>query len=472
MNHHQSPARSEKASQFRSVFVTLVLLAVIRLAVFVADRGSLEQDPDSYVLLAENLANTGVYGFVQPDGTIKPTAFRPAFFPWLLSWFVVEGKLQRWWIGCFQVALSLGCVGLLFSIGKRLGAPFAWLAAIVLALDPLMLRQSQLIMTETLTSFLFLLAWRVWLSCAQHGPDQGGLRFWGSTMGLGIVMGAAILTRPTNAPWVLLCTLSLPLVLELKAEARSSRRRQVLSAIAAAACVALFVIPWTLRNQQRVGKSIWATSHGGYTLMLANNPLLLEHFEQRGPSRNWDAEPFHRAWKDRRQVFSEATNQQILDPDYWRSAAQDQSRPQTLGELEDDVLAYKIAWLTILSDPTAFARSVFYRLGWFWAAWPNVASRQSLLIGVWYVATFAMALWGFVRLFVASSDGKRRERIAKWLPAILLVVSLSAIHSIYWGNMRMRAPLMGPVYLLALGWGVKSHASSKGGDRSDTIGKR
>ena len=50
---------------------------------------SLQQDPDSYRVLAETWAETGTFGFVD-EGTEKPraTAFRPPLYPWLLGWFV------------------------------------------------------------------------------------------------------------------------------------------------------------------------------------------------------------------------------------------------------------------------------------------------------------------------------------------------------------------------------------------------
>jgi len=35
------------------------------------------------------------------------------------------------------------------------------------------------------------------------------------------------------------------------------------------------------------------------------------------------------------------------------------------------------------------------------------------------------------------------------LPGVTLLVTLTLIHLVYWSNMRMRAPLMPMVYLLA-----------------------
>jgi hypothetical protein len=42
-----------------------------------------------------------------------------------------------------------------------------------------------------------------------------------------------------------------------------------------------------------------------------------------------------------------------------------------------------------------------------------------------------------------------RHRLAPWLPGLLMAGCLTAIHAVYWSDMRMRAPLMPLVALLA-----------------------
>jgi hypothetical protein len=42
----------------------------------------------------------------------------------------------------------------------------------------------------------------------------------------------------------------------------------------------------------------------------------------------------------------------------------------------------------------------------------------------------------------------RRSMAPLWLWGLLLMVALTAVHSVYWSNMRMRAPAMPIVYLL------------------------
>lgn len=457
------------------IAIALLLLAALRFTFLYFDFGSLADDPDSYALLAVNLSNSGTFGIASQDGSIQATAYRPPAYPWLLSWLVFDGKLSLVAVGVLQVAISLACALLVLAIGSMLEVRYASVAALALAVDPLMLRQSQLVMTETIAALCVLLGWWLWLRVVALGnavqPDSdfglsadssrrsdfvfsgwarvlrlGRVNASGSTQGvplpqlltLGVVLGGSVLVRPTLAPWAVMCLIA--------ASWYSSRvtiiRLRTLAV--ASACVMLFVVPWTVRNYAYLGKAIWATSHGGYTLLLANNPLLFEHFSEKGPARSWDAEPFHLAWRNREVGFADASPIDAVSARYWRGPWQSTAFPQTLGELPDDRLAYELAVSCIRSNPVTFLQACFYRVAWFWAWWPyGVDWYSTVLIGCWYGFWMVAALRGATSLWANAS-------VKLWLPAIFIVLTLTAIHAVYWSNMRMRTPLMGPVYLLAI----------------------
>ena len=61
-------------------------------------------------------------------------------------------------------------------------------------------------------------------------------------------------------------------------------------------------------------------------------------------------------------------------------------------------------------------------------------------IAIWYTAVFLMAISGLIR---------HSHRVRPWAAGLLLVVSLTGLHSVYWSNMRMRSPLVPVVSLLA-----------------------
>lgn len=473
----------------------VVLVVVIRSLAGLADWQSLSQDPDSYARLAVTLSKTGIYGFESDQGTVSATAFRPPLYPWLMSWLVGDGKVQPVGVFALHVVLSLAIAGLTTGIADRLSIPFPLAAGFLVTIDPLLTRASQQVMTELLATALGLAVWRLWLVIwppvafctvdALH--SQRTWWQWLAIVALSLSFGLSILARPTAAIWLALTVL---VMLRIGCPCWKRRANDVaIVSLMVAACLC----PWMLRNLSQLGQPIWATSHGGYTLLLANNPSIYKHFEERGADRGWDAEAFHAAWARRGFV----DRMQMLPDSYWLANADNSSAKDTtdtaatnraatervadvdnsegqsgvgkearqnvpsikagyssgrlevrsLGELQDDRLAYAIARQTILSHPQTFAKSCVYRLSWFWSCWPyGVGRLQSVVIGAWYIALLVIALVGLRQAMI----GGWALFLRQWLPALTLVIALSCVHSVYWSNMRMRCPTMPTVYLLAL----------------------
>ncbi len=441
--------------------VLLVIVALLRSATVWQGWSSLRDDPDAYAQLAVSLASSGTYGFQVEADQVRPTAFRPPLYPWLLSWLVADEKVSTVGLASGNVLLSLLIAVLATSIANRLRLAWPIMAGVWVTMDPLLSRSSQLMMTELLATFLGLLAWWLWLvlwpslpTCSLDVKDKNrrSMPQWLALYGLGLVLGLSILARPTAAVWFLLFAACM-----LLAGCQCWKRR-VLDTATVSIFVLVCVVPWTLRNWSQLGVPIWATTHGGYTLLLANNPSLYQHFEKNGPDRNWNVERFNAAWASRGIVDKDL----LLQDAYWLDAPSDTAtteaataeRPviqvHSLGELADDELAYKIASQTIREHRGTFLQSCIYRLGWLWALWPNGAGLiTATAFGGWYFFIFAYALVG-VGKAVYERKWTQPGWLRSWLPGLLLLVSLSLVHTVYWSNMRMRAPLMPCVYMLAL----------------------
>ena len=318
----------------------LAIALVVRVAALWVGRADLRDDPDAYMRLATNWSRSGVFGFEAPDGAVQPTAYRPPLYPWLLSWLVEEaplastaapaigtqnGALERecpsesarqtysYWLPPASVAglhllLGLGGVWLTWSIARDLQIARPAFAALLVACDPILLRASQLVMTETLAASLALLAWKMWLvvyphtdqpsrKCEPTAPLQnprltpsrnrdavaGRSRGqWLALLSLGGVFGVSILARPAAAPWAALGVLGMCWLGGCQGWKQRLKDGLIVSLVVVAC-----LTPWVLRNLAVFGQPIWATTHGGYTLLLANNPLLYQHFTQHGPSRNF-----------------------------------------------------------------------------------------------------------------------------------------------------------------------------------------
>lgn len=442
-----------------SLALVLLVALGVRLAVLVMSWGSLAADDDAYGRLAVYWAETGTYGFpdrlgdagsdnvsdnvagnAEPTG-MRPTAYRPPLYPWLLSWLVSQGQLNLLGVAVLHIWLGLASVGLTHAIALRLRIAWPALPALAVAFDPILLRGSQLVMTETLITFFALAIWLLWLRIVSPGRHPSSWRKLGGYAFLGLVLGLSVLTRPTMLPWAacLVGLSAMPARFFSRVERRESGGKWFESlgnASVVATVLLLTLLPWMVRNARMLGTPIWATTHGGYTLLLANNPSLYAHFRERGPSRDWDANSFHRHWAARRDGDPTQTA-------FWQRPLAQEAIEPPIDELKDDRLAQQSAKATIARAPAMFALSCLYRTSWFWALAPHEASRLArLAIGAWYAVWFLCALAGIVRI-------GRSWASPAWLAAAALVLTLTLVHAVYWSNMRMRAPLMPIVYIVA-----------------------
>jgi 4-amino-4-deoxy-L-arabinose transferase-like glycosyltransferase len=394
--------------------VFLIALA-FRLTIQILTLPSLLADRDAYRRLAQTLYATGTFGVLDPQGYPVATAYRPPLYPWLLSWLQgFNSDLMP--IAILHAILGACSVTLTYRIALRLGlSGLQSLAASALVLfDPILLRQSTLVMTETLATFLGLFAW--WLALFLDRNSTRGAAI-GAAIGLaiGATLGIACLCRPTALAWALLW-------------GGSELRRNPLRASCLLLGCLLVLLPWWKRNQSEIGQGLWATTHGGYTLLLANNPILYEHWETSW-SRQWDDDRFHAWWQAKR--------------------LEENVRSET-DEIASDALANALGWQSILANPVLFFKACAIREGWMWAWWP--AEHQAhwvvrVAIGTWYAITTTAGFVGLIRLLVRA---RLEPKFACWLPALTLAVSLCLVHAVYWSNMRMRAPIIPVISLLAV----------------------
>ncbi|MCH7988310.1 MAG: hypothetical protein IID46_04070 [Planctomycetes bacterium] len=174
------------------------------------------------------------------------------------------------------------------------------------------------------------------------------------------------------------------------------------------------------------------TTHGGYTLLLGNNPVFYEEVVNRPWGTTWDA-----ASPNRSQSSWIAGVQADMDRELGADA----------GEPQRDRWMSRRAWRNISDNPGSFLRACRLRFFRFWNIVPQgsagraVSSPVLWMIGLFYSITGLGMLVGLIRL-----DRTERQH---WLPVIVLILSFTAVHLVYWSNMRMRTPLIPIVALLA-----------------------
>jgi hypothetical protein len=183
--------------------------------------------------------------------------------------------------------------------------------------------------------------------------------------------------------------------------------------------VIVLLAPWALRNARIWGEPVWTTTHGGYTLYLANNPVYYRDVLDGPPGAVWTGE-----------------NQQRWFEDVNRAAA-------GLPEPEADRSFARWAWTFIAAHPGSFVRASLARLGRFWGvapAGPVYAGRLRVL-----TATWTIPFW------IAAALGLARGQVWRW-PAVAapaLVFGLTLVHTVFWTDLRMRAPIVPALGLLA-----------------------
>jgi hypothetical protein len=396
--------------------------AVVFLGIFVRAAVMLSgprvfDDPDNYLSLARSMATGNGFSL---NG--RPTAYRPPLYPLLLVPSIsIPGDRASLAIALLHLSLGAGTVWLTAAAAKGSGLTpeRSIIAALVAACDPVLVWQSRSVMTETPTAFLLAaalagLTWRGWC-----GPVLGGL-------GLGL----AALCRPSMLAGAMLTVLA-------SLFARPGERRfRVERAGLLALTIILVLAPWMIRNLLIFGEPVWTTTHGGYTLALANNPVYYRDVLNGPPGRVWTG---HEQWQ------------------WWDSVNR---ATAGMTEPQGDRFMRRRVWELVRERPADFARAVIVRLGHFWSVAP-AASVYSTSVRL---ATFVwtLPLWVVVILGLWQRDLWTWPRIA----APLSVFGLTLVHCLFWTDLRMRAPIVPAIALIAAGANVPRIALNAGGSAS------
>ncbi len=418
----------------------IILLAVVLRGAVMAQMSGAFDDPDNYLPLARSLASG--LGFEQHG---RPTAYRPPLYPLLLASLAwMTGEVSYPAIAILHVILGAGTVWLTKAAaqGSGLSDRRANLAAFIVACDPVLLWQSRSVMTETPAAFLLALGFAALVSCqwsvvsckgrlpSTANPGAGtrislARPAWRSLILGGIAFGLAALCRPSMLAGTLL------LIGAAAIAGPGSRSTRLLRAGLLALSVAVVMSPWTIRNFRAFGEPIWATTHGGYTLALANNPVYYRDVLNGPPGRVWTG---HDQWLWADSITRETTGM---------------SEPAADRYLRDQAL--RLA----REHPADFGRATLARLGHFWSFAPTASVYPA-------VARIATLLWT-VPLFVALLIGLFEPSVWTWprVAAPLAILGLTMVHAFYWTDLRMRAPIVPAIALVAAGASIGGRRSSE-----------
>lgn len=402
-----------------AVLLALCLIGAfaLRLAIILAQRDQLFVDRDAYLGIAQSVADGR--GYSSP-GTTIPTAFRPPLYPLSLA---LGFKLfsPAFVVAAINLIAGVVTVWLVVQIGQKLELGWlGFLAAGIVAVDPLLVQYSSRAMTESFCTLLAAL-WMWSVVCLKSDSK------W-RAVGCGVAFGLLALSRPTF--WLVpgFCAVWWAFQYVTSSD-RLLQRERIREAFFASLGTVVTVGPWVIRNMLVMGAPILTTTHGGYTLLLANNPVFYEQVVQK---------PWGTIWPDDSQKAWESDLQSKIESAVGKDAS----------ELQRDRWQSTEAKNYISGHLRETSQAVLHRIHSLWSSTPQGdagSGVNSAVIGVvrwYYLFVLTSAFVGMGLVLTSSQRGR-------WIPLFILVVSIQAVHLMYWTNARMRAPLTPAIGLFA-----------------------
>lgn len=328
-------------------YAILAVALLIRGGVGYLQYENFSQDPDSYRRLADNILR--IHSFTLDDPA-EPTAFRPPLYPLLLAITSISRQVLPQEVLLLHVGLGVITVGLTFFWATQMGlGKWRSLAGLLVAIDPILLNQSTLVMTETLATCLAILSLVAVSSLTSKNLASDSPRDSRdatiSAVNIAGAVGLAIFCRPTFLVWAAL----LPVAIWFCCRGCKLR----LSSVLAYGLMLTFLLaPWVFRNVLVFEAPVLGTTHGGHTLLWGNNEAYYEYLRS-GSSPVWDNSEFHQRFNRR-------------NPNLGTSAS----------ELARDRAAYREAIDTMKQNPDMAAYSALVRFTMFWRLLPNALSED------------------------------------------------------------------------------------------------
>lgn len=413
----------------RKILIAILIAAgVMRLGMLLWKSAHLHTDPDAYVALANEL-DLG-RGLVKP-GSDVPTAFRPPLYPVLLASLLCIGSAfgthsVPLLIGVFHLILGTATIWLTyrFCLMWRMPTWATLLSAILVAVDPLLLWYTTYPMTETV--FTFLVIALLYASRLQRDMLK--------QIAIGLLFGLCALCRPSIWPFGALMILSWIRWL-LSQQNRENRHNKIVSLCKKVPWMTLLIavgtlVPWGIRNQLIFGKPILTTTHGGYTLLLGNNPVFYKEVVSREWGTTWKRESLT-AW------------QQSLETDIQLDLGKDATEPAR------DRWMYGRAIQNISNNLEMFSQACLLRFVRFWNVAP-LGETASAIPGTIYWAVFGYYLLITLGLIPGLYFSRKHRTLEI---CAILIISFTLVHMFFWSNTRMRAPLIPAISILSVyGW--------------------
>lgn len=392
------------------------LALVLRVAALAMYADNLIDDRDAYLSIAKHLA--AGEGFSTTGR--GPTAYRPPLYPLLLSAggvvfsFDSESALRNW-VGGVNLCCELLMLGVLWRmLAVHVSRTAAFAGGLLVAVNPLLIYNVTLPMTETLCALLVVCFVNSLANTDGTVRRQAITGFW---------FGLCVLCRPTiwafAGIWLIVSC--------LRCCRSGGWNTFVRRSIPAAVTTLLVIAPWIVRNAVAFGAFIPMTTHGGYTLLLANNEVFYTEVVEVSWRETWKGESLSR----------------------WQTSLEEQMKidlEEPISETERSRWMTRQAIGAIRQNPVAFLKSCGVRFLRFWNLVPlNAEGRAISRLVALGMLVYGTAIYAGLLLSIRQF-GTSRFALIGWC----LIAAFTAVHLIYWSNLRMRVPLEPVIVMLAV----------------------
>jgi 4-amino-4-deoxy-L-arabinose transferase-like glycosyltransferase len=362
----------------------------------------LRGDEIDYDAIARSVASG--HGFSLTPGV--PTAARPPLYPILLAGVYRIAGAGTAAGRIVQILLGGTIVFLTYLIGRRYFSEGAALAgAAIAACNPSLIFISSYLLAENLYIVLLL----AFLALFARGRERE-LSYGECALG-GILLGLASLARPNAFPFALFAVASFLLF------GRGTGSRRLAKSIVIAAGIFAALAPWAARNEERFGKPVLFTTHGGITFYQGNNRVAYDEPAYRGTVAPLEALP---GWDE----------------------------IKGMGEIARDEEAWRLGTSFVRENPGAAARMAAWRFERFWrlsgdapfsgvkSGWWWDTGRRFGSLATSFDAVFLFSIVILPLFLIGLAITLRHGRSLVYLYGMILVQTATAM--IFFGSLRSR----------------------------------
>jgi 4-amino-4-deoxy-L-arabinose transferase-like glycosyltransferase len=362
----------------------------------------LRGDEIDYDAIARSVASG--HGFSLTPGV--PTAARPPLYPILLAGVYRIAGAGAAAGRILQILLGGAIVLLTYRLARRYFAEGAALAAAAIAAcNPSLIFISSYLLAENLYIVLLLAS----LVVFSRGRERA--LSYGECAAGGILLGLASLARPNAFPFAVFVAASFLLF------GKGTGRGRLAKSIVIAAGLFAALAPWAARNEERLGKPVLFTTHGGITFYQGNNRVAYDEPAYRGTVAPLEAIP---GWNDIKGMDEVAR-----DAEAWRLGTSFvRGHPGAAARMA--VWRFMRFWRLSGDAPYSGVKS-----GWWWDTGRHFGGFASSFDVVFLFSIVVLPLF-----LIGLALTLRDARTLVYLYGVILVHTATAM--IFFGSLRSR----------------------------------